>query len=116
MTWVIPLRRKVQPSLSSVGSAFSRAIGTDVVAAAIHCQLQRPTLAIGPGREAERDIAAAGSQIEDLDRAAAGDVIEQSWQVTQHGRDAAGQTIHRGRVTVDTAPAMAGRCFPDTPW
>ena len=70
---------------SRLGKDLGRAIGDS--------QVQRTTLAIGPGHQAERDIAAAGGQIEDLDRAVAGDIAEQSWQVTQHGRDTAGETV-----------------------
>src|SRR5918994_1492367 len=48
---------------------------------------------VSPGDETERDIATARGQIEDLERVAAGEVTEQLWQVTQHGRNAAGETI-----------------------
>ena len=70
---------------SRFGKDLGRAIGGG--------HLQQATLAIGPGYQGARDITAAGGQIENFGRAIRRDVVEQSWQVTQHGRDTTGKTI-----------------------
>ena len=87
---------------SRLGKDLGRAIGDG--------QMQRATSGDRPRPRGERDIAAAGGQIEDLDRAAARDLTEQPWQVTQHGSDAAGETIDGADVLQIGRKLARGSC------